>query len=112
MTNNGIYSTAPRGFEPATARKERGMVFSLKSRLFSSVKPFVSHRETFCFMHESRVKLIPSLGDSLPTASSSSCFPSAMAEGKQELLEAVGKLSPREGMSFTLDSCMKQNVSR
>ena len=82
MTNNGIYSTAPRGFEPATARKEHGMVFSLQSRLFSSVKHFVSHRETFCFMHESRVKLIPSLGDSLPTASSSSCFPSAMAEGK------------------------------
>lgn len=33
-------------------------------------------------MHESRVKLIPSLGDSLPTASSSSCSPSSMAEGK------------------------------
>ena len=49
MTNNGIYSTAPRGFEPATARKARGMVFSLQSRLFSSVKHFVSHRETFCF---------------------------------------------------------------
>lgn len=28
------------------------------------------------------MKLIPSLGDSLPTASSSSCSPSAMAEGK------------------------------
>ncbi len=82
MTNNGIYSTAPRGFEPATARKERGMVFSLQSRLFSSVKHFVSHCETFCFIHESVMKLIPSLGDSLPTASSSSCSPSAMAKVK------------------------------
>jgi len=35
-----------------------------------------------------------------------------MAEGEQELLEAVGKLSPREGMSFITDSCMKQNVSQ
>ena len=56
---------------------------------------------------------ISSLGLPIPQdATTYDQFKGFMAEGEQELLEAVGKLSPREGMSFTLDSCMKQKVSQ